>query len=188
MILLTLLGNPGRQYRNTRHNLGWMIEEYLPPDVSLAWQKKFNGLYCQTRIGEGKLLLLKPETYMNRSGASVRAASAFFKVPPEKIIIAHDDIELPFGTLSFRKGGGLGGHNGLRSITKDLGTRDFFRFRLGIGRPERGDVSSHVLGRFSSLEETSLPDYLSGAVRILIQVISSDLDKADPVLSKKTIL
>jgi PTH1 family peptidyl-tRNA hydrolase len=165
-----------------------MIEEYLPPDSSLAWQKKFNGLYCQTLIGGKKILLLKPETYMNRSGESVRTAAAFFKVPTDKIIIAHDDIELPFGTLSFRRGGGLGGHNGLRSITKDLGTRDFFRFRLGIGRPERGDVFSHVLGRFSSLEEASLPDYLSGAVRILIGVISSGLDKADPALLKKTVL
>ncbi len=173
--LVVFLGNPGTEYRNTRHNAGWMLLERLPGVDSVAWQKKFKGtvgeLPVPSEFGAHRILLLRPETFMNLSGESVQPATAFYKIDPRETVVVHDEIELPFGTISVRLGGGLGGHNGLRSIAALLGTNNFGRLRIGVGRPERGSVSSYVLGRFTPDEEPQLDRLLSGSAEILLEVL-----------------
>ncbi|HDQ45068.1 MAG TPA: peptidyl-tRNA hydrolase [bacterium] len=125
----------------------------------------------------GDAVLLRPDTFMNRSGESVQTALHFFKADPDALLVAHDDVELDFGTAGFKRGGGLAGHNGLRSIAGSIGTRDFLRFRLGIGRPLRGEVASHVLGKFTEAESGLLPDFLDRAWALLEGGLQ-DIEKA----------
>jgi PTH1 family peptidyl-tRNA hydrolase len=164
--VFVFLGNPGKEYEKTRHNAAWLAVRRLPFYDSLVWQEKFKGRYA---VSPDKSILLMPQTFMNLSGDCVRACMSFFKIVPTGLAVIHDDIELPFGTVGFRLGGGLGGHNGLRSIHKSLGTPEFWRFRLGIGRPARGDAGAHVLGRFSQEEEPLLDAYLQKAAAILLE-------------------
>jgi PTH1 family peptidyl-tRNA hydrolase len=164
--LLVFLGNPGREYEKTRHNAAWLAVEKLPFYASLVWQEKFKGRYA---VSPDKTILLMPQTFMNLSGVCVRACMDFFKIAPAGLAVIHDDIELPFGTAGFRCGGGPGGHNGLRSIQQNLSSADFWRFRLGVGRPARGNVSSYVLGRFSREEEPFLDTYLQKAAAIFLE-------------------
>jgi peptidyl-tRNA hydrolase, PTH1 family len=150
-LLVAGLGNPGREYERTRHNVGWMVADELARRHGGSFRSKFSGRVAEVRAGEKRLALLKPETYMNESGRSVGAAGRFFKVPPERILLVHDDVDLEEGRLQARRGGGLAGHNGLRSIAQHLGTNDFLRLRIGVGRPERGDrrpVADYVLSPF----------------------------------------
>jgi len=150
-LLVAGLGNPGREHARDRHNVGWMVVDELVRRQSGSFRKKFNGRLAETRFGDARLALLEPETYMNESGRSIAAAARFFKVPPEHVLVVHDDVDLPLGRLQARLGGGLAGHNGLRSIAAALGTPDFQRLRIGIGRPERGDprpVADYVLSAF----------------------------------------
>src|SRR3954452_18357126 len=155
-LLIAGLGNPGRQYERTRHNLGWLVVDELERRQDGSWRSKFSGMLSETRLGELRLALLKPETYMNESGRSVGAAMRFFKVEPESLLVVHDDVDLEAGRLQARRGGGLAGHNGLRSLARDLGTQDFLRLRIGVGRPGRGaprPVSDWVLSPFSPDED-----------------------------------
>ena len=168
--LIVFLGNPGKKYENTRHNVAWLAACYLNFYDSLAWQNKFKGQYA-VFSGDSRLILLKPRTFMNLSGDCVRSCAEFFKIPPGEVLAVHDELELPFGSAGFRCGGGLGGHKGLRSLSNNLGTKDFWRLRLGIGRPLRGDVSSHVLGRFSPGEEALLGDFLGKAANLLLECV-----------------
>src|SRR2546421_4114392 len=138
-LLVAGLGNPGREYERTRHNVGWLVADEVVRRLGGSWRSKFSGSLAEVRAGERRLALLKPETYMNESGRSVGAAARFFKVPPEHILLVHDDVDLEEGRLQARLGGGLAGHNGLRSIAQHLGTPDFLRLRVGVGRPERGE-------------------------------------------------
>jgi peptidyl-tRNA hydrolase, PTH1 family len=150
-LLIAGLGNPGRQYARTRHNLGWLVVDELARRQGGSWRSKFSGMLSETRLGDLRLALLKPETYMNESGRSVSAAMRFFKVEPESLLVVHDDVDLEAGRLQARRGGGLAGHNGLRSLAKTLGTQDFLRLRIGVGRPGRGDprsVADYVLSGF----------------------------------------
>ncbi len=169
--LIALLGNPGKEYERTRHNAAWLLAEYLAFASGLRWQEKFKGLYAvlppEAGVSPEKNILVKPLTFMNLCGECVQKFMAFHKIAASETMAVHDELELPFGTLGFRRGGGLGGHNGLRSLAKNLGTQDFYRFRIGIGRPARGDAASHVLGRFSREEEAVLEDYLRKAAEIL---------------------
>jgi PTH1 family peptidyl-tRNA hydrolase len=166
--LIAFLGNPGKKYEYTRHNIAWLLSEQKQP----VWQKKFNGLWCRENCGEISLIFLKPQTMMNRSGDSVRKAMDFFKLPPEKVLVVHDELELPFGEVNLRKGGGLAGHNGLRSVKQQLGTTEFGRLRLGIGRPPFGDVSRWVLSPFSPSERTELEDIFQKAWSELVRCLS----------------
>jgi len=166
--LICALGNPGREYALTRHNYGWMLLARWRPDAD--WSKKFKGEYA-TIHDPRKLILVKPLTLMNLSGESLRAAADFFNIEPEEILILHDDLELPFGQIEPKLGGGLGGHNGLKSIKQHLGTPDFRRLRLGIGRPRHGSVSNHVLSRFSKEEEMVLETILDRGVNKLIALL-----------------
>ena len=174
--MLVFLGNPGKEYEKTRHNAAWLAAQRLPFYEALTWQNKFKGLYA-VFAGQSRLILLMPQTFMNLAGSCVSACAGFFKIAPGEIMAVHDELELPFAAIGFRFGGGLGGHNGLRSLKESLGTGDFWRLRLGIGRPARGDVSSHVLGRFSDTEEALLGDFLGKAVDILPACIE-DPEKA----------
>jgi PTH1 family peptidyl-tRNA hydrolase len=150
-LLVAGLGNPGREYERTRHNVGWMVADELARRHGGSFRSKFSGQIAEVRAGEHRLAVLKPETYMNESGRSVGGAGRFFKAPAEQILVVHDDVDLEEGRLQARLGGGLAGHNGLRSIAQHLGTNDFLRLRIGVGRPERGDrrpVADYVLSPF----------------------------------------
>ncbi len=171
--LVVFLGNPGKQYENTRHNAAWLCLEGLPGYSGLKWKEKFNGTWSEYGSPGCRIRLLKPSTFMNRSGESLKKAGDFFKVDPEEILVVHDELELPFGTVQFRKGGGLGGHNGLRSIKQHLGTEGFYRFRLGISRPPRGDVSRWVLSPFSAEEAPLLSVYWQRSGVLLDRIIMS---------------
>jgi PTH1 family peptidyl-tRNA hydrolase len=150
--LVAGLGNPGREYERTRHNAGWLVLDELARRHGGSWRSKFSGSLAELRLDGLRLGLLKPETYMNESGRSLGAAARFFKVPPEQVLVVHDDVDLEPGRLQARAGGGLAGHNGLRSLAQHLGSQDFLRLRIGVGRPGRGDrrsVSDWVLSSFA---------------------------------------
>ncbi len=151
-LLVVGLGNPGREYARNRHNAGAMVVDELARRYGGAWRSKFSGQLAEIRLEGHKLALLKPETYMNESGRSVGAATRFFKVEPDSVLVVHDDTDLEAGRLQVRLGGGLAGHNGLRSIAQHLNTQDFLRLRVGVGRPERGDprpLADWVLSDFT---------------------------------------
>ncbi|HKD32125.1 MAG TPA: aminoacyl-tRNA hydrolase [Gaiellaceae bacterium] len=155
-LLVAGLGNPGREYERTRHNVGWLVLDELARRHEGSWRSKFSGSLAEVRLGDARLALLKPETYMNESGRSVAAAARFFKVPVESLLVVHDDVDLDPGRLQARRGGGLAGHNGLRSLAQHLGSQDFLRLRIGVGRPGRGDprpVKDWVLSPFASEED-----------------------------------
>ena len=163
MKLIVFPGNPGKQYEKTRHNLPRMVLKAFTLNKQVTWKKKFNALWAKDTSNGETVVLLKPEVFMNNTGKSVQSAAAFFKIPPSEIFVLHDDIELPFGYVSLKKGGGAAGHNGLRSIIQILGSSDFYRIRLGISRPEREKVASYVLGRFSQEEEAELSLFTAAA-------------------------
>ena len=183
--LAVFCGNPGNEYRLTRHNAGRLLLEAaekifhtLPGAALSGWQKKFKGEYAKADFESGSVIFLKPETFMNLTGESVLSAANFFKIQPEEIMVCHDDIELDYGTVSVKFGGGAAGHNGLRSIDKTLGTGSYFRYRIGISRPKGIPVDSHVLGRFSRDEEIVLEDYMRLAGNYLLEILSSGSEPA----------
>ena len=150
-LLVVGLGNPGREHAQNRHNVGWMVVDELARRHGGSFRGKFSGQLAEVRDGDLRLGLLKPELYMNLSGRSVVPAVRFFKVPPQQLLVVHDEGDLDLGRLQARAGGGLAGHNGLRSIAQELGTQDFLRLRIGVGRPERGDprpLADYVLSNF----------------------------------------
>jgi len=151
LLLVAGLGNPGREYARNRHNAGYLVLDELVRRHSGSWRSKFSGQVAEIRVGDAKLVLLKPETYMNESGRSVGAAAQFFKVEPADVLVVHDEGDFDLGRLEVKFGGGLAGHNGLRSIAQHLKTQDFRRLRIGVGRPERGDprsLADYVLADF----------------------------------------
>jgi PTH1 family peptidyl-tRNA hydrolase len=151
-LLVAGLGNPGREYADTRHNVGFMVADELARRHGGSWRAKFSGDLAEMRLDGLRLAVLKPQTYMNESGRSVGAAVRFFKVEPEALLVVHDEVDLEPERLQARLGGGLAGHNGLRSVAQHLGTPEFARLRIGVGRPERGDprpVADFVLSPFS---------------------------------------
>ncbi|HEX4747605.1 MAG TPA: aminoacyl-tRNA hydrolase [Gaiellaceae bacterium] len=155
-LLVAGLGNPGARHEQDRHNVGWMVVDELARRCDASFKSKFNGRLAETRVDGHRIALLKPETYMNESGRSISAAGRFFKVPPEAVLVLHDDVDLERGRLQARAGGGLAGHNGLRSISQALGSSEFLRLRIGVGRPERGDprdVADFVLSPFEAHED-----------------------------------
>src|SRR5205085_9441252 len=139
-LLVAGLGNPGRQYERTRHNIGWLVVDELARRHGGSFRSKFSGRVGDVRLDDLRLALLKPETYMNESGRSIGAAARFFKAPPESVVIVHDDVDLVEGRFQARLGGGLAGDNGLRSIAQAVGTPEFLRLRIGVGRPGRGGL------------------------------------------------
>jgi PTH1 family peptidyl-tRNA hydrolase len=155
-LLVVGLGNPGREHESDRHNAGWLVLDELGRRLDAPWRGKFSGRLAEVRLDGLRLALLKPETYMNLVGGSVGAAARYFKVDPERLLVVHDDVDLAPGRLQARAGGGLAGHNGLRSLAQALGTQDFLRLRIGVGRPARGDprsVADYVLSSFEPEED-----------------------------------
>jgi peptidyl-tRNA hydrolase, PTH1 family len=151
-LLVVGLGNPGREHESDRHNIGWMVVDELALRHGGSFRSKFSGKLGDVRLDDRRVALLKPETYMNDSGRSLAAAARFYKAPVDAILVVHDDVDLETARLQARAGGGLAGHNGLRSIAQGLGTRDFLRLRIGVGRPGRGDhrdVADYVLAPFA---------------------------------------
>jgi len=155
-LLVVGLGNPGREYARNRHNVGHMVVEELARRHGGSWRSKFSGRIADVRIDSHRVALLAPDTYMNESGRSVKAAAQFYKLEPDAILVVHDESDLEPGRLQARRGGGLAGHNGLRSIVQHLGTQDFLRLRVGVGRPGRGDrrpLADYVLSDFEPEED-----------------------------------
>jgi peptidyl-tRNA hydrolase, PTH1 family len=178
-LLIAGLGNPGREYEQTRHNLGWLVVDELARRHGGSFRSKFSGQLSEERIGGKKVALLKPETYMNESGRSIAAAARFFKVDPGALLVVHDDVDLEPERLQARLGGGLAGHNGLRSIAQALGTNDFLRLRIGVGRPGRGDrrsVSDYVLSKFDP--ETDVDALVARATDAVETIAVSSLEEA----------
>lgn len=168
------LGNPGAQYAGTRHNIGFRVAEALAGSPNSITRARFKALTGEADVGGERVLLLCPQTFMNRSGESVVEALRFYQEDASRLIVVHDEADLAFGTLRIKLGGGAAGHNGLKSLIASLGTPEFLRIRVGIGRSDHpGKMVGHVLGAFSELEQAMLPDVLSsacGAVTDLIQL------------------
>jgi len=154
-MLLVGLGNPGARYARNRHNVGFMaVEDVLHRYSFPAWREKFKGFYSAADIAGQRVHLLLPQTFMNNSGESVRAAADFFKIAPAEVVVVYDELDLPPGQAKFKTGGGHAGHNGVRSIIQHLGTPDFQRIRIGIGHPGRKElVTPYVLGDFAADEQ-----------------------------------
>jgi peptidyl-tRNA hydrolase, PTH1 family len=171
-LLVVGLGNPGREYAGHRHNVGFMVCDELARRHGGSFRSKFAGQLAELRLGGRRIALLKPQTYMNESGRSVGAAVRFFKVDPESLLVVHDEVDLDPGRLQVRAGGGLAGHNGLRSIAQALGSQDFLRLRVGVGRPARGDrrpVADFVLSRFEADDDAdALVSRAADAVETLV--------------------
>lgn len=185
--LIAGLGNPGKEYADTRHNVGfwWLDEVAAVRHVRFRSETKFHG-----RVGRDsaarELWLLQPQTYMNASGRAVAAFTRFYRIAPEALLVAHDDLDLPAGEARLKKGGGHGGHNGLRDIMAQLGTPDFWRLRFGIGRPgDRGAVVSHVLDRPRQEEEALIRGAMARALRILPLLEAGDFAAAMKQLHTK---
>ena len=172
-LLVVGLGNPGREYATTRHNLGFMVVDELARRHGGSWRSKFSGEVADVRLDGARLALLKPQTFMNDSGRSAAAAAKFYKVEPEDLLAVHDEVDLDLGRMQARLGGGLAGHNGLRSMASALKTPEFLRLRIGVGRPERGDrrpVSDWVLSPFEpSVDVGSLVGRAADAVETLVR-------------------
>jgi PTH1 family peptidyl-tRNA hydrolase len=169
-LLVVGLGNPGREHARDRHNVGWMVADELARRHDGSFKSKFSGRLAEVRVDDLRLALLKPETYMNLSGSSLAAAARFFKLPTEQIAVVHDDVDLDPGRIQVRLGGGLAGHNGLRSVRQSLGSAEFQRVRVGVGRPGRGDrrpVADYVLSPFAPEEVEALVGRAADAVEAL---------------------
>lgn len=179
--LIVGLGNPGQQYEHTRHNAGLMFLEALcqTQGGELRFDSKLFGASGRVTIGGHELRLLFPTTYMNRSGQAVAAISQYFKIAPEQMLIAYDDLDLPPGTARLKSGGGHGGHNGIRDIVKALGTSDFQRLRIGIGHPGSSDqVLDYVLGRASRSEQEAIDEAITRSLDILPLLCEAQLQQA----------
>ena len=178
-LLVAGLGNPGREYAATRHNVGFMVCDELARRHDGKFRAKFSGELAEVRIDGQKVALLKPLTYMNESGRSVAAAARFFKVEPGALLVVHDEADLELGRLQARLGGGLAGHNGLRSVAGQLGTPEFARLRIGVGRPERGDprpVADFVLSPFTA--DTDVDALVARAADAVETIVRDGLDEA----------
>ncbi|MCX7252720.1 MAG: aminoacyl-tRNA hydrolase [Burkholderiales bacterium] len=204
--LIVGLGNPGAEYERTRHNIGFMAVDRLATSwsISLGKEKRFYGIFGEGRLSprlasSGKIRLLKPTTYMNVSGQSVRACADWFKGNPENILVIYDDMDLPLGKLRLRPSGSAGGHNGMKSIISHLGTQNFPRLRLGIGRGGKNDidgaiaskanqnVTSHVLGGFSTTETKILPEIFDLAESTVTSILADGLEKAMSLYNSRSI-
>lgn len=173
--LVAGLGNPGRRYAQTRHNVGFMVADVLARRAGAKFKAHKGGAeVMEARLAGQPAVLAKPRSYMNVSGPPVTAVAAFFKVPPHRLIVIHDDLDLDFGALRLKHGGGEGGHNGLRSLTQSLSTPDYLRVRFGIGRPPgRMDPVAYVLGAFSPVERKDLDVHLERAADA-VEAIAKD--------------
>jgi len=182
VILLVGLGNPGPRYEGTRHNVGFAVADRAAARFGGSpFREKFSGLFAELALPGQRAFVLKPTTYMNDSGTAVGAAVTFYKILPRDVVVAHDELDLPLGTVRLKLGGGEAGHNGLRSISAHLGTRDYVRLRIGIGKPPpgfRGSGADFVLQAFAPAEKGLLGDIVDRAVDAVALVAERGLDHA----------
>ena len=187
--LVVGLGNPGAQYEQTRHNAGFFFVDALANRHGASFQSeaKFFGQSCRIRLDGQELWLLKPMTFMNRSGQAIAALARFYKIPPEAILVAHDELDLPPGEIRLKIGGGHGGHNGLRDTISQLGgNRDFLRLRIGIGHPgHSSQVTGYVLGKAPANEQQAIEDAINRALTVMPLAVVGDLQKAMNQLHSK---
>lgn len=191
MLLVVGLGNPGREYEGHRHNVGFMVADAIARAEGFPdFREKFSAVWTKGEIKGQPAALLKPQTYMNLSGDSVQPAAAFLKVEPSGVVVVHDELDIPFGDVRLKMGGGHAGHNGLRSILQRLGTPDFVRVRVGIGRPPpgfRGDVADYVLQGFDASERAQLPDVIGRACDAIRRIASEGLAAAMNAINAKAL-
>ncbi len=178
MKMLVGLGNPGIRYETTRHNIGFIIVDYLAEEFGVNIdKKKYNSLFCETHYEGEKVIIVKPQTFMNLSGLAVNSLSSFFKIAPKDIIVVHDDLDIDLGRIRFRPGGGAGGHNGIKNIIEELGTRKFNRLKIGIGKPpEVMESISYVLGTFCENEWEDITRIFPTLVKALKDFIKTDIN------------
>ena len=179
--LIVGLGNPGAEYNDTRHNAGFWFADLLADRHNALFkaEAKFHGHACRLRYGGKECWLLKPSTFMNRSGQSVSSLAKYYKISPEEVLVAHDELDMPSGVARLKFGGGHGGHNGLRDIVKALGTKDFWRLRVGIDHPGNASkVVNYVLGRPPKGEASAIEGALDDAERVLDQLLVGEYQKA----------
>lgn len=189
--LIVGLGNPGTEYEDTKHNVGFLVIDalYRNFDTSAMFKEKWNGLSGSISYSGEKLHFLKPQTYMNRSGQSVAKHYSFYKIVPEKLIVVHDDLDMAPGRVKLVKGGGAGGHNGIKSIVSSIGTNDFYRLKIGIGRPGQGDihrdfpVEKYVLSNLSTEERSILQERYAPIINGMKHLIRGDVGRAKGVLN-----
>lgn len=180
MILVVGLGNPGKEYTQTKHNVGFLVIDELGKKFGIDVSKgKFQSLCGEGFLEDNKVLLIKPQTYMNRSGDAVLSASNFYKIAPENIIVVHDEMDISLGRIMIRPGGGSAGNNGIKSIISNLGTKDFIRVRMGIGKPNtKEDGANHVLSGFSKSESAMIEDSIQTAADAVLEIINKGLQSA----------
>ena len=185
-LLVVGLGNPGREYARNRHNVGYLVADELARRHGGTWRSKFSGQLGEIRLDGHKVALLKPETYMNESGRAVSAAARFYKLEPDEVLVIHDEGDFDLGRLELKVGGGLGGHNGLRSVAQHLKTQDFLRLRLGVGRPERGDrrpLADYVLSNFEPAEDADA--LVARAADAVEQLDANGLERAQAAVNRR---
>lgn len=172
------LGNPGREYEDTRHNMGFRALDILAYQTGAnGWKTRKKGLECKVRLPQGTAVLVKPQTFMNKSGECLQETLAFYKLAPERLIVIYDDIDLGVGAVRVRPSGGAGTHNGMRSIVPVVG-ENFPRIRVGVGKPERGDLADYVLGRPQQAEQKLLEAALEAAAQAALCIMSDGAEKA----------
>jgi PTH1 family peptidyl-tRNA hydrolase len=183
------LGNPGPKYQWTRHNAGFLFLDRLAHLENLSiTRKSFSGLAGEWTYRDSRLILLKPQTFMNLSGQAVMQALQFYKLPLSQLIVVHDELDIPFGSVRLKLGGGYGGHNGLRSIMEQLGKGDFTRLRIGIGKSPHGDTSNYVLGNIPPQEMETVPRILDGGLKMLEMTLDEGLPKAMSLFNNRNFL
>jgi PTH1 family peptidyl-tRNA hydrolase len=178
-MLVVGLGNPGKRYAGSPHNVGFRVLECFAAELGqVAWTRRFQGEVAMASVDQAELLLLKPLTYMNRSGESVREAMSFFALSEADTFIVHDELDLPLGSLKLKRGGGEAGHNGLKSVSAALGTRDYFRLRVGVGRPKGGEVSDFLLAPLPDADLGRLEGGIQAARAAIELVARQGVDRA----------
>lgn len=184
--LIAGLGNPGPKYHFTRHNIGFLALDLLAEGLQArSWKDQENALVTPVAMGDHKAFLVKPQTYMNRSGDSVQPLLAYYKIPLENLVVVHDEIEFPFGTMKFQKNRSAGGHNGIKSISERLSTNDYIRLRVGVGRPPHPemDVADYVLQNFNANEKNVLPEFLNVVGDAIECLVNEGLGKASSLFN-----
>lgn len=175
MKVIVGLGNPGGEYAETRHNAGFLVVDMLAESLKLDFRAKYQGLVAEGQINGERFFLLKPQTYMNLSGRAVRELTNFYKIPGPEILVIHDDMDLPLGKIRFREKGSPGGHNGIRSIIGELGTEEFWRLKIGVGRPPaQWDPARYVLTPFAKEEIPALEEVLARAEKAVPMWLSGE--------------
>lgn len=178
-MLVVGLGNPGQRYAGSPHNVGFRVLDRFAERVGrVAWSQRFSGKFALALVGGEKVALLEPQTYMNRSGESVREAMAFLDLAEDRTLVVHDELDLPLGSVKLKRGGGEAGHNGLRSVSKELGTRDYLRLRVGVGRPRTGEVVDFLLSPLSPAETERLEDGVGVAGDAIELVVQQGFERA----------